>query len=383
MNAPTFALLALSPLVFASNATAQELSIGTRLATDEAAIHFHLDYDSGSYTRMGLTTPGSSGVLALTQTCFDNTIDVDVNAIGGVSFLDALLYPAEAEIVDWGVKFCGGSWYVDQVTFGYASLAPTAVGGNMTVRVYQGTLGWGNPGTLLKELTFANLPSDPGTGMGGLIPRILTIDLGSEAFYLPDGPIGWSTQNHDGLTAPLLVDATLQNGVQNLFDIYSPGPASAATYDDTYFLPAGGFSQDPFENSFYFKINQNSVVPTATLIPGAGSNTQNFNSTTLPWVDWTWTAEVDTTSFQGTTVNIAFVSPGRLSSVFFMGSELITNISLAATVFSIELPGVAHSFPIPNEPALLGRAFFAQGGFVSAISGTHLTNGYELVVGSY
>ncbi|MEX1025123.1 MAG: hypothetical protein WD226_08600 [Planctomycetota bacterium] len=344
---------------------------GTVLHASGAPVHHHLDYDSGVFT----PSPVPPGAQAISAVCFDNSFDDDI-------IIDALLYPPGHELVDWGVKLCGESWYVDRITIGYASVAPAAVGGDLTIRLYEDTLGWGHPGTLRKELTLTGLPSQPSPAV---FPRYVTIDLGSESFYWPDGPIGWSYENHDGLTAPLLVDATIQNGVQNFFDVYTPGPATAASYDDTYYLPASG-SSPGFESSFFVQIAQNSVVPLAIPIQGGFLNDLNpnvFVSQTLPWIDWTWSAEVDVSSFPGSNITVAFVSAQRVFGTFLAAGELIADPSFIDGRFSMLPQGQPHNFPIPNDPALLGREFYAQGGFLSALVGPKLTNGYELTIGSY
>lgn len=370
-------LLALSPNAqgpAGSDLSSATASQAVRIPVGPVPAIYHLDLDTGQESFLGPVPQHSGGVQAVTATCFDNTYDVGV--------ADALLYPADHELMDWGVKLCGGSGYVDQITIGYSSLAPLSTGGSLTIRLYEQALGWGNPGTLRFELTLTGLPSDPTSGIFA-IPFTYTIELGSQSFYLPDGPIGWSFENHDNLTGPILVDATLANGVQNFFDVYTPGPATSVSYDGTYFLPPGGVSMDPLENSFWIRINENTVTSTAVTLPGTIDNTQNLSATTSPFVNATWTAEIDTFNFPGTSLTALAIAPQRLSGAILPGlGELIPNVTLPATRLFLEAPGTPFALAIPNDPGLLGRVFYAQGWFTGAITSARLTNGLELTIGS-
>ena len=111
----------------------------------------------------------------------------------------------------------------------------------------------------------------------------MTINLGTQSFFLPDGPIGWSYTNSDGLTAPLLVDVDPSRGTANALDHYAPPPASPASLAQTFTLGPGGLSNDPKENSFYLQLFENDV-PSFTRVLQAGSNPGLLSSASAPIV---------------------------------------------------------------------------------------------------
>ena len=362
-------------LVLPSLAAAQETPGFWRIhATGEPRYAFH-DLDTQTTLLSNDPFPGQTvpGVASLggSEPCFDNSLDLTTR--------DALLYPAGDEIYDWGIKDCGGSNYVDQITIGYGSLAAPDNNGVLTLRFYEGGRGFGLFGQQVAELNLTGLPSS-GDTFPGVHPIYLTIDLGAQAFALPDGPIAWSFENPDGLSAPLLVPISLANGTQNYFDVYSPGPASAGNYAGTFRLPAGPNSFDPLENSFYIIIEENDVVADTTAIPGAG-NPNNMLSLGTPVIGEDWGARFNLIAFPDVTQTAVFVSRGQLTNVFTPFGELIADPGQLAAPFSIS-NGDTHNFPVPLSPTLLGLTFYAQGSFLSTSQGFRLTNGFALHVGS-
>ena len=167
----------------------------TRIALDGPVIEATLDLDTGVIQVTSAARQGST-------LCFDNSIDDD-------NYLDGLLYPSGQELYDWGVKTCGGSRFVDAITIGIGSSAvPVSSGGpggSITLRIYEGGTGFGNPGTLVTTIPMTGLPSFPGPI---ICPVILRVLLGSQSCRLHDGPIAWSYDNQDGLTAPLPVETS-------------------------------------------------------------------------------------------------------------------------------------------------------------------------------
>ncbi len=376
------ALLALSLLALPLEAQTLRPSKATLLGADELAtpVRFqgppafaHLDLDTGVVTQSTLA-PSARSAQSL---CFDNTLDDE-------PIVDGLLYPAKFELLDWGVKSCGGSGFVDRLTIGYGSMAvPTAAGGpggSLTVRIYSSATGFGAPGTLVREIKLTGLPSQgPITGPGQFGPQYVTVDLGARSFFLPEGPIGWSYQGDDGGTAPILVDVDASLGTEMAYDVYSPGPASAATYGGTFLLPAGPNSWDAKENSFYLQLFQNDAVASVLPIP-AGSNPDLFTAA-APVVGSRWRSQVGLVGGSGSGVTLVAMSSSRLNGVQSPMGELVIDPSTLITEVSV---GVfdAHSFSIPSDSALLGWRFYAQGGFFDA-GGLQLTNGLELTVGSF
>jgi len=239
-----------------SSARAQQVSrTPLRLQTQGPPVALHLDLDTGA-----LTSPGSAAATASPQLCFDNSVDPD-------GFADALLYPAGDELYDWGIKTCAISGRVERLTIGYGSQAvPTysgGPGGAFTFRVFEHGQGFGVRGRMVFELSMTGLPS--GGPSPGVAPYYLTVDLGSNAFLLEDGPIGWSFENPDGATAPLLVDVGREHGTQNFYDVYRKSPTRDPFYSGSFSLGPGGASNDPWENSFYLQLwEDTSVAPAGT-----------------------------------------------------------------------------------------------------------------------
>jgi hypothetical protein len=360
-------LLIASTVLLASAPLAQ-----TRAALTGPPLRASYDLDTRRFElTAGLPGAASAAGADAPQVCFDNSLDDD-------GFFDVLLYPAGAELFAWGVKSCGGSSFVDEITIGFSSMASTFVGGSLTVRIYQGSTGHGNPGVLLKTIPLRGLLSFPGPVVS---PVMLTIQLGKDSFFLPDGPIGWSYENQDGLTGPILVDFSEALGAENAYDVYDPAPASEASYSGTFTLGPGGASNDPKENSFWFQIAQDDVLASASPIR-AGENPDILRSRGGPIVGHTWLAVVDLTAVASSGVSLVALAAQSLPGVQTPAGLLVVDPS----TFLVEVSaGVkdAHAFEFPLDPALLGTMVYAQGGYLDLAGKLRLTNGLALTVGSF
>jgi hypothetical protein len=363
-------LLALGLL--AVSAQAQDVSGITRVPTQGPALHARMNLDTGEI-RMISAPIAAPAVTA----CFENDIDDDC-------CLDALLFPAADELFDWGIKACGGSDFVETIVIGYASQAiPTfqgGPGGSLTLRLYEDGRGFGLAGTERVEIQLSGLPSEGPPPGGVLSPFILTIDLGSQSFFMPTGPIAWSYENPDGQTAPLLVDVVIENGTQNYFDVYRPGPASDGHLLGTFTLPPGGASNDPFENSFYIVLNEDDTTGTQVDIP-AGSNPSVFTAN-RPILGRFWTGNVNQSSFPTSTGSLMALSGQRLTGVSTRFGVLIFDPSTSFVPVSLQT-GNNHRYLIPVDASLVGRQFFAQGGVITTAQGLLLTNARDCVVGTF
>lgn len=371
----------IAPLAVVALATASQAQAtrpGFKVVPVPGTIHRStLDLDNGKLTHLPVAPAGTS-TQAFSFVCYDNTTDIDPNVTG--SFLDALLYPPGVELMDWGIKNCGGSDLIESFTFGYASTAEQVVGASLTLRVYEGSQGFGTFGTEVANFTFTNLPSDGPDSFTLLIPRMITVDLGTQAFFLPDGPFGYSLENADGVTAPLLVDVTIANGTQNFFDVYEPAGASASNYDGTYSVLPGGLSDDPFENSFWFQLGQNNTLSSAAVIDAA-PNPFALGTPLSPITGSVWTANV----FAPPTEPLTFLilSATRVFGVATPFGELVVDYSTQIGKTTIKL-GPAHNFPIPLDPSFLGVEFFAQGAYSDLMLGNlQFTNALELTIGAF
>jgi len=359
--------------LLASAAQAQDVPGITRIPTQGPAQHARLNLDTGEIQMLG------APIAAPTVTsCYANDIDNDC-------CLDALLFPADDELFDWGIKACGGSDFVESILIGYASQAvPVGLGGpggSLTLRLYEDGRGFGIAGTERVEIQLTGLPSEGFVPPGqALNPVLLTVELGAQSFYLPTGPIAWSYENPDALTAPLLVDVVIENGTQNYFDVYRPGPASAGNLLGTLTLPPGGASNDPYENSFYIVINEDDTTGSTVDIP-AGANPSVFIAN-RPILGEIWAAIVNQSSFPTSTGTVMALSSQRLTGATTRFGELIFDPGTSLVPVSLET-GNAHRYVIPVDVALVGQLFYAQGGVLTTAQGLLLTNARECVVGTF
>ncbi len=117
---------------------------------------------------------------------------------------------------------------------------------------------------------------------------------------------------------------------------------------------------------------------------GGGTNSSCYSSVTQPVSGMTWVVQVDATGHAGAifTGVQAFNSPS--AGVFFKGSEILVNLFGGAKLFStlrVTGGGVdTFNFPIPPDPAFLGRTAFTQG-FVLG-GGVELCNALDATVGA-
>jgi len=339
-----------------------------RLPTGGTPVYSHLDLDTGVLTTGGLA-------VTIPTLCFDNTFDEE--------WADALLFFQGDELFDWGIKGCGGSTLVNRIRIGYASQADQVhlggPGGSLDLQIYAGSLGHGDPGQELLSLQLRGLPSE-GPFMGGLlIPQVVTIDLGAQAFFLPDGAIGWGYRNADGLSAPLLVDVGVGNGTENAIDLYRGGPAGPATYVTTFTLPPGGVSNDPLENSFFLQLFQDETPATVQTIAVAG-NPDVFTADGAV-VGSPWYPRLATYDFPNVTSTFVILSYASANLPIRWGTLLVDPTQFVEPI-SIR-PGGVHRFDIPLDANYVGLTFFAQGGLIGSASGVQLTNGIEATIGAF
>ena len=338
---------------------------GVRITATGEPVHATLDLDTGVLKITDGPAHEKASVL-----CFDNSIDDD-------GFADALLYYDGDELFDWGVKAAGGSTLIDRITIGYASQAPQHIGGKCIIRIYEQAWGFGAPGQEVVSILLTDLPSD----MGPILwPRYLTIDLGSQAFRLPDGPIGWSYENKDGMTAPLLVDVDPSTGTQDWWDLYRPGPATAGNYFGTFSLPAGGASNDPKENSFYLQLGQSDVQGNSTPIPGAG-NPDNL-SAPAPVIGTPWPFVVDLTSYPTALLTAGILTGQSLPGFPTSNGLVLVDLNTAISSVLTSTSGL-HIVHVPLDATYIGLQFYAQAAVFSPGTGFQLTNALELVIGAY
>lgn len=240
----------LLPFPFATDGQAQTVGRAPEvLHARGPMVHVHWDADTG--IQRVLEGPRALGRLGASSQevglAFDNTFDPE-------GFADVLVHPAGEEIYDWGLLQSSGSRRIQTLRLAYSSRAlPVSSGGPggaFTFRLFERGQGFGTRGKQLLELNFTGLFSIASPFPA---PVALTVDLGSHGVELPNGPVGWSFENQDGDTGPVLVDVTIANGTQNYYDVYDRTPGGPV-YRRTAQLAPGPNSYDPLENTFWFQM---------------------------------------------------------------------------------------------------------------------------------
>lgn len=380
--------LLLLSLAFAleSNALAQAQDAVVRSHRFEEQLEsYALDLDSGvlSYLPRGpVGAGGLAGPASGEALCLNNDIDFDQSDStyeGFGSFVGD-------EVVDWGVKSCGGSDLVERIRVLYTSTASSSIGGSIGLRVYAGTQGFGTLGERVFSVDLEGLPpSDTAAGMpgggGGGVPLLLDLDLGSQSFFLPDGPVGWGFQFLDGKTGPVLVDVGPAVSTQNYLDRYRPGPAVEGNLESTLSLSTVGFPANPFQNSFFIQMfeNDGAQLAEAELIPSS-ANLDSLRSVGGPVLGSSW--ELFFQSFNQTPpYTTVVVLGGELAPAAFGTAlgDLLINVPATLIATSIKTQSLNHSFEIPKVPSLLGQSIFAQGATLT-VTGDQLSNG---IVGTF
>ncbi len=108
-------------------------------------------------------------------------------------------------------------------------------------------------------------------------------------------------------------------------------------------------------------------------------------SAAAPVVGQLWTAEVDSTAFPGTIATIIYGRMTPIAGVSTMFGRLLINIGSGILFDSVKLSsgGIdTHSFPLPNDPGLIGLTGYTQAFcFVNASTGQFL-NAVDLIAGT-
>ncbi len=333
--------------------------------------HYTLDLESGAIFEGAPATPDASVVS------FSNTT------------MSSLTYPQFPfqEDVDWGVKASGLSGLVDSIRIGYATSAlDPSVGGPgaaLIVRLYSGTTGNcatnpGEPGTLARALHLSGMPSSK---TGAIVPIVLTIDLGDDAAFVPDGPIGWSYETLDSKTGPLLIVVGIDNtSTVDKLDSYAILPTLPAICTGSFNVQFAGVS------SFYLALSEidNSTPASATVRNGNDVNPLDYVVTHLPVVGQSFQATIGVDP----SVPISILALSEFSSAGvpnpFGPGELL--LALDPYVPIIDISNGAHSLLVPVDVSMLGKPVYTQGFRVEIDTNGDVVfsarNGVDLVVGT-
>lgn len=345
----------------------------------------HVTYDVSEHRIRSVETLGAGG-LSGTQRgsppCFDNS-----NFYLGDTYV--VTDPGQ-ELVNWGRKNCTGASRLKKVTVAYLSEAtPVSAGGpgaTIHVALYSGTRGFNQLGTEIFRRTITGLPSDFLSGPN-IVPTVfLTLDFGANPLPLADGNFGWGFLQLDGDSGPMLVNApNAQWGTADAMDIYSPGPAHAASYVGTF-----NYGTRCRCASTWMQLEEiaNNEVALTTVRNGSGVNPELLEGLFPPRIGQVWAARVDVPNPCPTGIcggnpdfTILFTSAAMLPTpVASRFGEILIDRSLARTP---PLFGEgAYFYAIPADTTLVGLNVFVQAAVLpDALPTITLTNALQLRIG--
>ena len=328
-------------------------------------VHLVYDYETGELTRSTATLApslgGPSGSIGAAAACFAND---------DASFPWAK-FPATDELVDWGVKSCAASTFIESFTMAYGSTAlDTSLGGPgaaFTVRFYEGTTGNGVLGQELARFDFSGLPAS--TTGGASFPYVLTVRIPRQSFCMPDGPIGWSYQNADGQSGPALIFAPNPAlGTQDAFDWYT-GPAANGNLTGTVKF------QNSTDASFFMILEENAGTQRAARVPIFFLVSDELVTNDLPVLGSPIRMDV-LGSAPLTAIGVSLRSLPPTTTPF---GELLIDLAALAAPLSVRSGG-SHDFTIPKDLTLVGQIFYTQGAQIDA-AGITLTNRIDFLPG--
>ena len=320
------------------------------------------DVATGVTRPLAAAEPLGGGVLRQTTTCFEND--------ASFGFTSLTNNPGE-ELVDWGVKTCGSTGVVEQMTIGYYS-DPLEGLADFSVALYSGTTGFGVLGKEERRITLRDQPALFATIV------LLTIDLRSDPVCLPDGPIGWGFRNDDGDSAVLLgLAPNVPLGIIDALDVYS-GPAPTGVYTGTYNFGAG----NPFGTLVLtLEENDGAVLASSTVVNGSGTNPLALQEVAPAVLGKTWVARVDPSVLPAPAATIIVISAGAIAPLPTRFGELLIDLGAPSrTSFALG----THFVPVPKNLALVGTTVHTQGALVEQLVlpvGFVLTNGLDVTFG--
>jgi len=343
-------------------------------------VHVVYDVAHDRIASIETLSPGQANLIA--PPCFDNS----------AIYLDDTYVVTDPgqELVNWGFKNCPGASRLRSITLLYLSeaqdVAAGGPGGVLQFSLWSGTRGFNRLGTEIFRRTITGLPS------GHLVSptTFLTLDFGANPLPLPDGNIGWGFLQLDGDTGPVLVTApNVLIGTVDAMDIYSPGPAQAATYLGTFNYGGSGTICHCANTFIQLDEIANNEVASTTVLNGSGVNPQILEELFPPRIGQLWAVRVDVPNpCPGGTLcsgnpdfTILFLSAGNLAAPLASpyGEVLID----PSQRLSAPLLGEGAYFRLlPSDISLVGVVLYAQAATLPPASPTvALTNALRLRVG--
>ena len=334
----------------------------------------HVVYDV-QLDRVRSVRTSRPGQIALGTTCFDNSEHVEQYVVAN---------PGE-DLLCWGRKSCAGGSRLRSFTMAYSTEADDpSIGGPgaaFSLALYQGTTGFGNTGTEIFRRTFTR---QPGMLSPGFVLVLFTVDFGTEPLPLPDGRFGWSYMQLDGATGPILVSAPdLRRGTVDALDIYSPGPASAATYVGTFnYGGCTGTFVPPCANLF-MQLDEIALgeVASTTVLNGSGANPEILQEVFPARIGHVWAARVRVLAPQPTTTpyTALFLSRAAIAPLASRFGEVLIDPARLGTT---RMGKGSYTFSIPADTGLVGLQLFAQALVLPPVATSpFLTNALSIRVG--
>ena len=335
---------------------------------DRPVLHLTYDVQREKITSTRTVSPGEIGLTS--PPCFDNSAIIpDAYVVAN---------PGE-EVLNWGLKSCAGASRLRSFTILYLSEAvdPSrgGPGGTLSVALYSGTQGFGRPGTEIFRRTLTGLPASR-----VVQPTVfVTFDFGSEPLPLPDGRIGWGFLQLDGDTGPVLVNAPRPAlGTLDAMDIYSPGPASAASYVGTFHYPFCSCA-----NTF-IQLDEIATdeLASSTVLNGSGANPSLLAEILPARIGHVWAARVAVVSPPpgNPPFTALFLSAAAIAPISSPIGEIL--IDPAQRISGSQIAEGSYAFSIPADPALVGREVFVQAAVLRPVAARpFLTNALAVRIG--
>jgi hypothetical protein len=379
-------LLALTSFGLATTSEAQEQPLPVRPANIRGRAGsppvervLHVTYDVAS-DRIRSVRDANPNEFGLGSFCFDNSESTDP------SIFPYVVANSGEDLLNWGTKNCPGASRLRSFTMAYRSEAnDPAFGGPgavFSVALYSGTTGFGQPGTEVFRHTFSGLPT--AGGLTGFV--IFTVDFGIDPLPLADGAFGWSYLQLDGDSGPLLVRAPKPLlGTRDAIDIYSPGPATPATYIGTFNYGGctGGSGEECANTWMQLDEIANNEVADSAVLNGSGANPVLLREIFPARLGRVWAVRVDAT------VPDPYANPYTI--LFGSRAAAATPISTrygeflldpAQQAFRPNLAEAGYTFSIPADTALVGLRFFVQAAVLPpANPSVILTNALRVRIG--
>jgi hypothetical protein len=231
-----------------------------------------------------------------------------------------------------------------------------------------------------RRLAFAHLP---GSLDGAPAAYVVSVELATKTFALPDGPIGWGYAGADGKSGPLLV-VVGADPTQNvdLFDRYAPAPATAGACLASLPFDLPGVA------SFYLRLEEDDGSEPGSQTPRAGTGVNHgvlAPGPLPPKIGQVWHPAITTAPLASPLLDFIAVSSLALPPLSVPGfGELLISVAPPNPlgVFFAPTPGGSpFNLTVPLNCALIGVALTSQAGQVSAAGAVGLTDALDFKIG--